>query len=100
MPMVIRSPTRRSCAFSACALTSFFLRATRLTPRTAPADSPHGFKAVADEIHALGLKSGLYTAKGPNTCARFAASCDHEVEDAAQWAACVDRALSRPIIVA
>lgn len=34
----------------------------------------------------LGLKSGLYTAKGPNTCARFAASCNHEVQDAAQWA--------------
>jgi alpha-galactosidase len=32
------------------------------------------------------LKSGLYTAKGPNTCARFAASCDHEIQDAAQWA--------------
>jgi len=51
-----------------------------------PAKFPLGFKAVADEIHALGLKSGLYTAKGPNTCAKFAASCGHEVQDAAQWA--------------
>lgn len=47
---------------------------------------PNGFKAVADFIHSLGLKSGLYTAKGPHTCAGFAASCDHEMQDAAQWA--------------
>ena len=47
---------------------------------------PNGFKAVADYIHSLGLKSGLYTAKGPNTCAGVAASCDHEYQDAAQWA--------------
>jgi alpha-galactosidase len=52
-----------------------------------PVRFPDGFKAVADFIHSLGLKSGLYTAKGPNTCAGFAASCNHEVEDAAQWAA-------------
>jgi len=51
-----------------------------------PSKFPNGFKAVADFIHSLGLKSGLYTAKGPNTCAGFAASCNHEVQDAAQWA--------------
>jgi hypothetical protein len=52
-----------------------------------PSKFPNGFKAVADYIHSLGLKSGLYTAKGPRTCAGFAASCQHEVQDAAQWAA-------------
>lgn len=51
-----------------------------------PAKFPDGFKPVADFIHSLGLKSGLYTAKGNQTCARFAASCDHETQDAAQWA--------------
>jgi hypothetical protein len=51
-----------------------------------PDKFPNGFKSVADFIHSLGLKSGLYTAKGPTTCAGFAASCDHEIEDAAQWA--------------
>ena len=51
-----------------------------------PSKFPDGFKAVADFIHSLGLKSGLYTAKGPNTCAGFAASCDHEAQDALQWA--------------
>ena len=42
---------------------------------------------MASYIHSIGLKSGLYTAKGPNTCAGFAASCDHEVQDAGNWAA-------------
>ena len=32
------------------------------------------------------MKSGLYTAKGTTTCAGFAASCGHEMQDAAQWA--------------
>ena len=51
-----------------------------------PEKFPDGFKAVADFIHGLGLKSGLYSARGPHTCAGFAASCDHEAQDAAQWA--------------
>ena len=33
-----------------------------------PAKFPDGFKAVADFIHGIGMKSGLYT-KGPHTCA-------------------------------
>ena len=53
-----------------------------------PDKFPDGFKAVADEIHSLGMLSGLYTAEAPLTCAKFAASCDHEFQDAAQWAAC------------
>jgi len=51
-----------------------------------PEKFPDGFAAVTKYIHSLGLSSGLYTAKGPNTCAGFAASCDHEFQDAAQWA--------------
>ena len=51
-----------------------------------PEKFPNGFKAVADAIHALGLKSGLYTAKGTHTCAGFAASCLHEAQDAKLWA--------------
>jgi hypothetical protein len=47
---------------------------------------PNGFAAVASYIHSLNMSSGLYTAKGPNTCAGYAASCDHEFQDAAQWA--------------
>ena len=62
-----------------------------------PEKFPDGFKSVSDFIHSLGMKSGLYTAKGPTTCAGFAASCKHEVQDALQWAswgivrACVAR---------
>ena len=60
---------------------------------------PQGFKAVADFIHSLGMKSGLYTAKGPNTCAGFAASCQHEALDALQWASWgIDYVCSRPAV--
>ena len=41
-----------------------------------PQKFPDGFANVTSYIHSLGLKSGLYTAKGPKTCAGFAASCD------------------------
>ena len=51
-----------------------------------PQKFPNGFQNVTAYLHGLGLKSGLYTAKGPHTCAGFAASCQHEVQDAAQWA--------------
>ena len=51
-----------------------------------PEKFPNGFKHVADFIHGLGLKSGLYTAKGFFTCGGFAASCNHEAQDAALWA--------------
>lgn len=51
-----------------------------------PETFPEGFAAVTAFIHDLGLKSGLYTAKGPTTCDGFAASCDHEAQDARQWA--------------
>ena len=32
------------------------------------------------------MKSGLYTAKGPKTCQKRAASCLHETIDAKTWA--------------
>ena len=51
-----------------------------------PQKFPHGFKAVADFIHGLGMRSGLYTAKGPHTCQKRAASCLHEAQDAKLWA--------------
>jgi len=39
-------------------------------------------KALADYVHSKGLKLGIYSSPGPQTCARFAASLDHEVQDA------------------
>jgi len=44
-------------------------------------------KALADYIHARGLKAGLYTSPGPLTCAGFAGSFEHEGQDARQFAA-------------
>jgi len=45
-------------------------------------------KAMADYIHAKGLKAGTYISPGPTTCAGFAGSWQHEAQDArtfAEW---------------
>ncbi len=43
-------------------------------------------KAVADDIHALGLRAGIYSSPGPKTCAGFEGSLGHEVADARRYA--------------
>lgn len=43
-------------------------------------------KALTDFIHARGLKAGIYTSPGPLTCAGYAASWQHEADDARQYA--------------
>ncbi len=43
-------------------------------------------KALADYIHARGLKAGLYTSPGPLTCASCTGTFDHEAQDARQFA--------------
>jgi alpha-galactosidase len=43
-------------------------------------------KALADYVHSKGLKIGIYSSPGPKTCAGFAASLDHEVQDAQLYA--------------
>ncbi len=43
-------------------------------------------KALADYVHSKGLKLGIYSSPGPKTCAGFAASLDHEVQDAQLYA--------------
>jgi alpha-galactosidase len=43
-------------------------------------------KALADHIHSLGLKAGLYTSPGPLTCAEFTGSYQHEAVDARRFA--------------
>jgi len=44
-------------------------------------------RALTDYIHASGLKAGIYTSPGPLTCAGYAASYEHEEQDARQFAA-------------
>ncbi len=43
-------------------------------------------KALADYVHSKGLKLGIYSAPGPQTCAGYAGSLDHEVQDAQLYA--------------
>ena len=44
-------------------------------------------KALADYIHSKGLKLGIYSSPGPNTCAGYEGSYGHEEQDAKTWAA-------------
>jgi alpha-galactosidase len=44
-------------------------------------------RGLTDYIHAKGLKAGIYTSPGPQTCARFEGSYQHEEVDARQFAA-------------
>ena len=43
-------------------------------------------KALADYIHGLGLKAGLYSSPGPWTCGGCAGSYGHELQDAQAYA--------------
>jgi alpha-galactosidase len=45
-------------------------------------------KALADYVHSKGLKLGIYTSPGPNTCAGYEGTYGHEEQDArtfAEW---------------
>ena len=44
-------------------------------------------KALADFVHSKGLKLGIYSSPGTLTCAKFAGSYGHEVQDAQTYAA-------------
>ena len=51
-----------------------------------PVRFPSGIKAIADHVHGLGLKLGIYSSAGTKTCQGLPASLDHEEVDAATFA--------------
>ncbi|MFD8599437.1 NPCBM/NEW2 domain-containing protein [Kitasatospora sp. NPDC059646] len=53
-----------------------------------PVRFPHGIKALADYVHAKGLKFGLYSSAGIHTCdvKGFPGGLGHEQQDADLWA--------------
>jgi len=55
-------------------------------PRPDPTRFPRGIKAVAGEVHALGLKFGIYSSAGEYTCAGRYGSLDYEEIDAQTYA--------------
>lgn len=48
---------------------------------------PRGIKAVADYVHSLGLKFGIYSSPGRYTCMGLMGSLGHEQQDADDYAA-------------
>ena len=57
-------------------------RRGRLHPNEKFGDLP----VLAADLHAAGLRIGIYSSPGPTTCAGFAGSLDHESEDAETFA--------------
>ena len=47
---------------------------------------PNGMKDVADKIHKLGLKYGMYSSAGTMTCGRYPGSLGYEKVDAQTFA--------------
>ena len=56
----------------------------RLVPD--PEKFPHGMKDLADYVHSLGFKFGMYSCAGVLTCAGYPSSYDHEFIDAETFA--------------
>jgi alpha-galactosidase len=52
-----------------------------------PQRFPSGIKALADYVHSLGLKFGIYSDAGSKTCANRPGGLGHEYQDALQYAA-------------
>ncbi|KAF2764474.1 putative alpha-galactosidase B [Teratosphaeria nubilosa] len=48
---------------------------------------PNGISGLADKVHAMGLKLGIYSSSGTYTCAGYPASIGYESIDAATFAA-------------
>ncbi len=51
-----------------------------------PVRFPGGMAALADYVHDLGLKLGIYSDRGKETCAGYPGSFEHEIEDAQTFA--------------
>jgi alpha-galactosidase len=51
-----------------------------------PQHFPSGIKAVADYVHSLGLKFGIYSDAGSKTCAGRPGGLGHEYQDALKYA--------------
>jgi alpha-galactosidase len=51
-----------------------------------PLKFPNGMKALADYVHSLGLKIGIYSDAAERTCGGYPGSYGFEMQDAALWA--------------
>ena len=54
--------------------------------RSDPTNFPSGMKSLADYVHSLGLKFGLYSSNGTGTCQNVAGQLGHETMDAQDYA--------------
>ena len=54
--------------------------------QTDPVKFPNGMRSLAEYLHAKGLKLGIYSDAGTNTCGGMPGSLGHEYQDAIQYA--------------
>lgn len=54
--------------------------------RIRPSDHFPDMKGLADYLHSFGLRFGVYSSPGPETCARYEGSYGHEELDVETWA--------------
>src|SRR5215470_20331237 len=54
--------------------------------RIVPSKNFGDMKALGDYVHGKGLKFGIYSSPGPETCAGFTGSYQHEEQDAQTYA--------------
>ena len=52
-----------------------------------PQRFPEGIQGLANDVHSMGVRLGLYTDIGTNTCVGFEGSADYEIVDANSYAA-------------
>ncbi|KAF2466516.1 glycoside hydrolase [Lindgomyces ingoldianus] len=51
-----------------------------------PLKFPNGMKYIADKLHSMGMKFGMYSSAGVFTCGRYPGSLGFEQQDADLWA--------------
>jgi alpha-galactosidase len=60
---------------------------------------PKGIDGLADDVHKMGLKLGIYSDAGDKTCAGYPGSLGKEKEDAKLWASwgidCTEHRISK-----
>ncbi|KAL9088734.1 MAG: hypothetical protein Q9165_006043 [Trypethelium subeluteriae] len=62
-----------------------------------PEKFPNGMKYIADKLHGMGMKFGMYSSAGIYTCGRYPGSLGYEQKDADLWASWdVDYLKSQP----
>jgi len=51
-----------------------------------PDKFPNGMRYIADQLHSMGMKFGMYSSAGIYTCGKYPGSLGYETQNAQYWA--------------